>query len=158
MTVQNISTTGAEFKKIKAPPKPFHETLPPDLTARAGAVWGLVSDGSRCESLEKWADGFRYDMHPANEIAVWERIAAAYAKLKTDMKKAGLSKRKDLVGALNALVAASTGAAKPRKQLDDLAEGMQRGASCAKLREILARDIRMNFKIEEGPLPEKAAP
>jgi hypothetical protein len=53
------------------------ETLSTEQMDRISKLYDIVAevDGS---SMDKWVDGFKRDVHPDDEIAVWERMAKAY--------------------------------------------------------------------------------
>jgi hypothetical protein len=56
-----------------------HRTLPDDLLRRIRLLRVVLLEVHPL-SMTAWVDGFRRDMHPSDEIRVWERIAAAYAE------------------------------------------------------------------------------
>ena len=55
------------------------EKLPPDLEAKASAVYAVLGRHLN-QTIEKWLDGFCFDMNPDKEIAIWETYAQIYAK------------------------------------------------------------------------------
>lgn len=59
---------------------PFrHETLPADLLGRIRLVRAVLLE-VHPSPMTAWVDDFRRDMNPADEVRIWERIAAAYAE------------------------------------------------------------------------------
>src|SRR4030095_16899943 len=53
-----------------------HAQLPDDLIARVRAFEPVFAD-IYPNTHEQWLEGFQRDLHPENEIAIWENIAAA---------------------------------------------------------------------------------
>ena len=54
-----------------------HTTLPDELIKRIKAFKQILTDVEKT-SLEQTIDGFQRDMHPKNEIKIWEHIASVY--------------------------------------------------------------------------------
>jgi hypothetical protein len=73
-----------------------HPTLPPLLIARIQRLHKIFEDVYN-PGLAGWIEGFQRDMHPENEVIIWEAIARAF---ETFLKNRTLSfeARKDLLG------------------------------------------------------------
>ena len=56
-----------------------HAQLPDDLIARVRAFEPVFAEVYPI-THEEWIEGFQRDLHPENEIAVWEHIAAAFTQ------------------------------------------------------------------------------
>ncbi len=58
-----------EVKSIR-----YHDSLPEDLIERIKRIYPIISQVYPI-SLDKWIDGFNYDMHPIGEIEIWEETS-----------------------------------------------------------------------------------
>ena len=56
-----------------------HAQLPDDLIARVRAFEPVFAEVYPI-THEEWIEGFQRDLHPENEIAIWEHIAAAFTQ------------------------------------------------------------------------------
>ncbi|MET0396640.1 MAG: toll/interleukin-1 receptor domain-containing protein [Longimicrobiaceae bacterium] len=56
-----------------------HASLPEDLLSRIRLMRAVLLEVHPL-TMQAWVDGFRRDLHPADEVRVWERIAAAYVE------------------------------------------------------------------------------
>jgi len=114
-------TAKAESRQIditqlaKAPKR--HSSLPPDLISRVRLIRATLL-GVYTYSMRHWIDGFLYDAHPSEEIAIWERIAAVASEY-TAMKQLSEDQR---ALALNLTLLLSLGA--PKEDLDTAAKGL----------------------------------
>lgn len=98
-----------KLRKLK--PGPIrHVALPAQLLDQIGAAYKVL--GPYLDTtLEQFELGFMRDMHPVREIAIWNRIAAAWRSYHDkffDGKPQSMEEGKKIVGAL---VAHSTGIA-----------------------------------------------
>ncbi len=57
-----------------------HNALSPDQLQRISRLQ-VVLRGARPMTLDGWVDGFLREMHPEQEISIWESVAAVYLKL-----------------------------------------------------------------------------
>ena len=55
-----------------------HDKLDPELVDRIKVFSPIVAD-LYPQTLEQWIDGFRRDLNPESEVAIWENIANALA-------------------------------------------------------------------------------
>ena len=88
-------------KLIPAPIR--HQALTPSATERARQAYARVGY-LIYPTFEQWETGFRRDMHPEREIAIWEAIADtldAYKTEKPDNDKETLKKRLRIVIAVS---------------------------------------------------------
>ena len=70
--------TMTEIKISDVQPGPIrHASLPPDLIKRIKSFKQILGE-VETSTLEKTIKNFQRDQHPEREVAVWERIAAAY--------------------------------------------------------------------------------
>jgi len=105
-------TTNVKIDHITLAPH-RHETLNDDLMARIKWFTDILckaGEGGDDTTFEHYVDGFRRDMHPEREVAIWEHIALVYSAyreqhpdLTTEDKRAALA----------VLVMASMGQAMP---------------------------------------------
>ena len=56
-----------------------HKSLPPELVARIERVHAIFADVDGTP-LEKWLDDFKRDLHPDENVRIWEDMAVAYEK------------------------------------------------------------------------------
>ena len=102
----NDSATGKEITvdADALTPGPIrHHTLPDPLLDRVRAVHSTIRDVYSVP-LEQFEVGFMRDGHPEKEVAVWERITAAFEKVTRAMPDL------DRKAALRTLLAYSMGA------------------------------------------------
>ena len=72
----------------------YHDSLSEDLVERLQRLHPILSEVFPW-SLDKWVNGFHYDMHPEREIEIWERMVEKFesrckiqgAKTKQEKKK-----------------------------------------------------------------------
>jgi hypothetical protein len=64
--------TKVEVEKLKV--QLYHDVLPEELIARAEKLFPVIRTCSAFKdySMEQWVNGFKSDMHPEQEIAIWE--------------------------------------------------------------------------------------
>ena len=62
-----------------------HTTLPPMLLARIRRIHDVFHDVFK-QSLADWIEGFQRDMHPENEVILWEAMARAFQAYLADKK------------------------------------------------------------------------
>lgn len=80
-------------------PSPIrHETLPKSQILRLKLVFEIFKDVLNI-SYSQFFSNFQRDLHPENEITVWERIAVAYLQL-LEGKKYSTKEKKELLGIL----------------------------------------------------------
>jgi hypothetical protein len=75
-----------------------HAQLPDALIARVRAFEPVFAEVYP-NTHEEWIEGFQRDLHPENEIAVWEHIAAAFTQF-TAGRDLPLETRKEAFGIL----------------------------------------------------------
>ena len=115
-----------------------HESLPPELLERIGAIWKLIRDGCYEPNIERFEAGFLCDAHPEKEVAIWEGIAKRYSTIRELVSEAGLTPSRDeLVKLQGLIVAASTGATKPRGKLLDIISALRDGMGEKSLGELM---------------------
>ena len=71
-----------------------HEQLSDEQLRRITHLHEILAEVDP-SSLETWTDNFKRDMHPDQEIAVWERIARAYTTY-TSQKNLSLDAKGDV--------------------------------------------------------------
>ncbi len=62
----------------------LHASLPPVLVRRIESV-AKIFEAVRPEPLSHWLEDFQRDLHPENEIKIWENMAGVY-QLFTDQR------------------------------------------------------------------------
>lgn len=70
--------TSEEAKEVQLGPI-RHETLPIELIIRVRVIRTILFDVYP-HSFEFWIEGFQRDLHPENEIHIWEKIATCYSE------------------------------------------------------------------------------
>ena len=75
-----------------------HTQLPAELVARVRAFEPVFAEVYP-DTHEQWIDGFQRDLHPENEIAIWEHIATAFTQFTTG-RELPLETRKEAFGIL----------------------------------------------------------
>ncbi len=58
----------------------YHDELPENLIERIKRVAEIFKEVHPI-SVDEWVDGFKYDMHPEEEVAVWETMATKFGNL-----------------------------------------------------------------------------
>ena len=76
--LQTTTTTTVDPATVKLGPI-RHAELPRALIERAKALEPVFADVYPV-THEKWLEGFRRDVHPEREIAIWEQIAVAFTQ------------------------------------------------------------------------------
>ena len=66
--------------KDKIDTSTYHDELAENLVQRIKRFKGVFNEVCP-RSLEEWIDGFRGDMHPEREIAIWEKMAEIFGQL-----------------------------------------------------------------------------
>jgi hypothetical protein len=96
-----------ELRKLK--PGPIrHVALPAQLLDQIGAAYKVL--GPYLDTtLEQFEVGFMRDMHPVREIAVWNRIAAAWRSYHDKFLGGKPQPKEEVKKIVGALVAHSTG-------------------------------------------------
>src|SRR3712207_5327057 len=68
--------------ELKQQQEPRHKALSAEQMKRAITSWEQIGKYARPSgTLGEWLDGFRYDQHPDNEMAAWERIGNTFEKV-----------------------------------------------------------------------------
>ena len=75
-----------------------HARLSDELIARVRAFEPVFADVYP-DTHEQWIDGFQRDLHPENEIAIWEHLATAFTQFTTG-RDLPLETRKEAFGIL----------------------------------------------------------
>ena len=57
-----------------------HQTLSKALLTRIQQIYSAIGPYCGCPDLETWADGFRRDTHPENEVDLWESTSRAFTQ------------------------------------------------------------------------------
>jgi hypothetical protein len=65
---------------LKSSPTARHKDLPEELVGRIKLIRAALLEVFP-DSIEGWIDSFKADTHPSREVAVWEKISAAYLEL-----------------------------------------------------------------------------
>ncbi|PYJ06722.1 MAG: hypothetical protein DMF06_17545 [Verrucomicrobia bacterium] len=96
-----------ELRKLK--PGPIrHVDLPAQLLDQIGAAYKVL--GPYLDTtLEQFEVGFMRDMHPVREIAIWNRIAAAWRSYHAKFLGGKPQPKEEVKKIVGALVAHSTG-------------------------------------------------
>lgn len=81
--VVGVGRVWIDSKDVKPPSSVRHEPFAPELRDRIAQIKAAL-DEVHPMSLKEWEDGFRQDMHPEREIALWERVAAVYQRFAED--------------------------------------------------------------------------
>jgi hypothetical protein len=71
-----------------------HETLPEDQFKRIRLIRAALLEVYPV-TMQDWVDGFRRDLHPADEILIWEHYASVFLEVATYLKL-GAARRRDL--------------------------------------------------------------
>ncbi len=66
--------------KDKIDTQTYHDELPENLVERIKRFKEVFNEVCP-RSLEEWIDGFREEMHPEREIAIWEKMAERFEQL-----------------------------------------------------------------------------
>lgn len=85
---ENATPTFADLSEVKVGPR-RHANLSPSLTTRARLLYLLLGEFFN-QTFEEWVDLFCRDVHPHEEIEIWERIAVSY--LGVARRQGGLSR------------------------------------------------------------------
>ena len=86
--------TSEEARKIKIAPI-RHPSLNPDLLIRIRLVRAAIFDVYP-HSFEFWLSGFQRDMHPEDEVKIWEKMAACYLESVAYLEIADISKKEEV--------------------------------------------------------------
>ena len=81
-----------ELKRIES--IAYHESLPDHLIERIDKLFSTFSEV--LPSYKEWVDGFRMDMHPEEEILIWEVMAEVYNKLLREQSPRSKTEREEL--------------------------------------------------------------
>lgn len=74
-----------------------HPTLPPDLVVRMVRLHEVLGDLMDGMNLDRWKEGFQRDMHPENEVIMWEGMARAITKFRA-AHTLSIDAQRDLLG------------------------------------------------------------
>jgi hypothetical protein len=77
MRLIGVGDIYADPHELRASSKLIHPELPAAVRGRLQRIAATFAE-AQPKSVEEWERGFRCDMHPWREIAIWERMVDAY--------------------------------------------------------------------------------
>jgi hypothetical protein len=89
------SKTESEYIGDIKPSKIRHEELPTTILVRAKIIWHVIKD-LEIMDYDELIQNFKRDLHPQNEIKIWERIVAAYLDIISE-KEIGKQTKRDIL-------------------------------------------------------------
>lgn len=96
MADKRIPVDLINIRKLKRNKYVFEE-LPEHLVKRVSRIYPVIEElkFSSFNNLEEWIDGFKRDLYPEREIAIWEVIVGEFLK-ETKGKEMSLEKKREI--------------------------------------------------------------